>query len=156
MRKTNDSGQTLVEFAFSLSIFLVLLMGTIEFGFMFSTKVTLQNAVRQAGRYAVTGQCITGPSGCSENRYNSIITTLEGASDGLINSGNAGSDVSITCTDLGGGCPDGAGGPNDLVVITVTYPYHFLTGPISRFFPSGYTIKVSSSFKNEMFPPSQS
>jgi len=156
MRKTNDSGQALIEFAFSLSVFLILLLGTIEFGFMFSTKVTLQNAVRQAGRYAVTGQCITGPTGCSENRYNSIITTLETYSDGLINGGNAGSDVVIACTDLGGGCPDVAGGPNDLVVITVTYPYHFLTGPVGKFFKNGYTIVVSSSFKNEMFPPSQS
>jgi len=156
MRKTNDSGQALVEVAFSIGIFLLLVWGTIEFGNMYSTKVTLQNAVRQAGRYAITGQCIGSAGSCSESRYDSIIAALEGASDGLINSGNLG-DVSITCTNLGGGCPSGgAGGPNDLIVITVTYPYRFVTGPISRFFPSGYTITVSSSVKNEMFPPSQS
>lgn len=155
MRKTNDSGQALVEIAFSLGIFLLLVWGTIEFGTMYSTKVTLQNAVRQAGRYAITGQCVETAGSCSETRYNSIITSLEGASDGLITSGNVG-DISIVCTNLGGGCPTGAGGPGDLVVITVTYPYKFLTGPISKFFPSGYTIKVSSSVTNEMFPPSQS
>jgi Flp pilus assembly protein TadG len=155
MRKTNDSGQALVEIAFSLGIFLLLVWGTIEFGSMYSTKVTLQNAVRQAGRYAITGQCVETAGTCSETRYNSIIANIEGASDGLINSGNVG-DISIVCTNLGGGCPNNAGGPGDMVVITVTYPYKFLTGPISRFFPSGYTIKVSSSFKNEMFPPSES
>ncbi len=155
MRKTNDSGQALVEIAFSIGIFLLLVWGTIEFGSMYSTKVTLQNAVRQAGRYAITGQCVETAGSCSETRYNSIITSLEGASDGLITSGNVG-DISIVCTNLGGGCPTGAGGPGDLVVITVTYPYKFLTGPISKFFPSGYTIKVSSSVTNEMFPPSES
>jgi hypothetical protein len=158
MRKRNDSGQAFIEFALCLSIFLVLLMGTIEFGFMFSTKVTLQNAVRQAGRYAITGQCVGGVGSCTESRYNSIISVIEGASDGLINSNNL-SDVSITCSNISGGCPvqsGGAGGPGDLITITITYPYHFLTGPISRFFKSGYTITVGGSFTNEMFPPSQS
>lgn len=153
MRKTNDSGQALIEIAFSLGIFLLLVWGTIEFGTMYSYKVTLQNAVRQAGRYAITGQCMESAGACTETRYNSIVQTLENASDGLINTGNAGTNVSITCTGV---CPNGAGGPNDLIVIKVTYPYHFVTGPISRFFPNGYTIKVASSVKNEMFPPSQS
>jgi hypothetical protein len=154
--KANDSGVTMLETAISLFVFLVLVMGTMDFGFLFSTKVTLQNAVRQAGRYAITGQCITGSGGCSESRYNSIIQTLEGASAGVLSSGNIG-DVSITCTNTGGGCPNGAGGPGDIVTITVAYPYRFMTGPVGAFFGGGtYTIKVSSSFKNEMFPPSAS
>ncbi|MGD0930655.1 MAG: TadE family protein [Candidatus Korobacteraceae bacterium] len=157
MTKKNDSGQALVEIALSIGIFLVFVWGTIEFGNMFNTKSTLQNAVRQAGRYAVTGQCIGGVGTCTESRYNSIITKLEGTSEGYITTSNAGTDVSITCTDAGGGCPDGAGGPEDIVTITVSYPYPFLTGPIAKFFSGGtYTITVSSSFKNEQFLPSQS
>ncbi len=156
MRKTNDSGQALLEIAFSIGIFLLLVWGTIEFGDMYSTKVTLQNAVRQAGRYAITGQCTEGSDCTAEDRYNSVIATLEGASDGLINSSNIG-DVTIACTNGGGGCPvGGSGGPNDLVVITVTYQYRFVTGPISRLFPNGYTITVASSVTNEMFPPATS
>ncbi len=156
MTKRNDSGQALVEIAFSIGIFLLLVWGTIEFGNMFNTRTTLQNAVRQAGRYALTGQCITLGSSCSESRYNSIIQVLEGTSDGYINSGNAASVVSITCTNAGGGCPDGAGGPHDLVTITVTYPYPFVSGPIAKLFGGTYTIVVSSSFQNEQFPPSAS
>ncbi len=63
MLKRNESGQTLVEVAISLSVFLMLVLGTIDFGYMFSTKLTLQNAVRQAGRYAITGQCLSNPDG---------------------------------------------------------------------------------------------
>ena len=70
---------------------------------MFNTKSTLQNAVRQAGRYAITGQCIGGVGTCTESRYNSIITKVENTSDGYITTSNAG-DISITCADAGGGC----------------------------------------------------
>jgi hypothetical protein len=154
MAKANDSGQTLVEFAISLSIFLLLVLGVIDFGYLYSTKVTLQNAVRQGGRYAITGECITGSDGsCSQTRYNSIQQTVENASLGLLNS----TQISITCLDEGGGCPNGAGGPGDIVIITVTYPYHFMTGPIGKLFPGkSYTLNISSTFTNEIFPPSQS
>ncbi|MFI5116650.1 MAG: TadE/TadG family type IV pilus assembly protein [Terriglobales bacterium] len=154
MVKANDSGQTLVEFGISLPIFLLLILGVIDFGYLFSIKVTLQNAVRQGGRYAITGGCITGSDGtCSQTRYNSILQTVENAAIGRLNS----SQISITCQDAGGGCPNGAGGPGDVVTITVTYPYHFMTGPIGAFFPGkSYTITVSSAFTNEIFPPSQS
>lgn len=49
-------GQTLVEFALTLPILLLLMFGVIEFGRIFQAWVTLQNAARTAIRYAVTGQ----------------------------------------------------------------------------------------------------
>lgn len=154
MTKANDSGQTLVETAISLSIFLLLVMGTMDFGYLFCTKVTLQNAVRQGGRYAITGQCITGGDGsCAQSRYNSIVQIVESTSLGRLNS----SQIQLVCTDEGGGCPNQAGGPGDIITINVTYPYHFVTGPIGAFFPGkSLTLKVSSAFTNEIFPPSQS
>jgi len=147
----------MVETAFSLSVFLLLVMATIDFGYLMSTKLTLQNAVRQAGRYAITGQCIESSGSCSLTRYNSIVQTLETASLGLINSSNVGSDVTLSCTNEGGQCPNQAGGPGDIVTISVAYPYPFITPLIAPFFPShAYTIRVSSTFANEIFPPSQS
>jgi len=158
MNKANDSGQTMVEVGLCLSLFFLLVMAVADFGYLTSTKLTLQNAVRQAGRYAITGQCITaGDGSCSKTRYNSIVQTLEDTSLGLINSSNLGSDVTLTCTDEGGGCPNNAGGPADIVTISVTYPYSFITPLIAPFFPNhSYTIKVSAAFANEPFPPSQS
>ena len=153
MLKRNDSGQTLVEIAISLSIFLLLVLGTIDFGYLFSTKLTLQNAVRQAGRYAITGQCITGSDGsCSQTRYNSIMQTVENVSLGVAKP----SEIAITCTDNGGGCPNNAGGPGDIVTITVTHPYNFMTGPIGALLHNTITLTVSSAFTNEIFSPSQS
>ena len=153
MTKANDSGQTLVETAISLSIFLLLVLGTIDFGYLISTKVTLQNAVRQGGRYAITGQCITGSDGsCSQTRYNSIMQVVENTSLGVA----AASEIQIRCTDNGGGCPTNAGGPGDVVTITVTHPYHYLSGPIGALLHNSITLTVSSAFTNEAFPPSQS
>ena len=150
MTKANESGQTLVETAISLSIFLLLVLGTIDFGYLISTKVTLQNAVRQGGRYAITGQCITGSDGsCSQTRYNSIMQVVENTSLGVA----AASEIYITCTGV---CPTNAGGPGDVVTITVTHPYHYLSGPIGALLHNSITLTVSSAFTNEAFPPSQS
>lgn len=152
-----DSGQALAETAISLSILLVLAMATIDFGYLFFTKLTLQNAVRQADRYAVTGQCISGSDGtCTQTRYNSIIATLQDNSLGLLNAGNTG-DVSVTCTNDGGGCPNNAGGPGDLITISVSYPYSFLSPLLAAFFPGhAFTVGVSATSLNEPFPPSAS
>jgi len=157
MKKANDSGQTLLELAICLSVFMMLLLGTMDFGRLYSTKMTLQNSVRQAARYAITGDCIMSGSSCQENRYNSILTTLEAKSDGIINSSNEATYVTITCINEGGGCPDQAGGPGDVVTIQVSYPYKFLTPVIGAFFTGdSYTLNVGATFTNEHFLPSQS
>jgi hypothetical protein len=49
-------GQTLVEFALTLPILLLLLFGIIEFGRIFQAWVTIQNAAREAARFAITGR----------------------------------------------------------------------------------------------------
>ena len=158
--KPNDSGQTLVEFAIAVTVFLLLLFATIDFGYFFYVKVTLQNAVRQAGRYAITGNC-TGGSGCfvsgPADRYHSIVQIALTYSFGLITASN----ITITCLPpplgLTGGCPayaGGAGGPGDTVMITATYTWNPITAWIARFFENGsYAFSVSATFKNESFPP---
>ena len=153
----DDSGQSLIEVALSLMLLLIFSMAAMDFGHLFATKLTLQNAVRQAGRYAITGQCITGLNGtCSVTRYNSVVQTLQNTSIGYLNSSNT-TDVSITCTNGGGGCPNSAGGPGDMVTISVSYPYRFLSPLLAAFFPNrSYTVTVGASFTNEPFPPSAS
>jgi|HubBroStandDraft_5_1064220.scaffolds.fasta_scaffold63317_3 Flp pilus assembly protein TadG len=157
MTLRDESGQSLIEVGISLMLLLVFSMAAMDFGYLFSQKLTLQNAVRQAGRYAITGQCVTGSNGsCSVTRYNSVVQTLQNTSLGYLNTSNTG-DVSMTCTNEGGGCPNSAGGPGDLVTISVSYPYTFLSPMLAAFFPShSYTIKVGASFTNESFPPSAS
>jgi Flp pilus assembly protein TadG len=47
----NEKGQSLVEFALVLPLLLLLLLGIMEFGLMFSNKLTLVNAAREGARY---------------------------------------------------------------------------------------------------------
>jgi VCBS repeat-containing protein len=59
MRKDNQArrqGQTLVEFAITLPVLLVLMFGIVEFGRIFQAWVSIQNAAREAARYASTNQ----------------------------------------------------------------------------------------------------
>ncbi|QPC80624.1 pilus assembly protein [Phototrophicus methaneseepsis] len=49
-------GQTLAEFGISLPLLLILLFSIVEFGRLFQSWVTIQNAARAASRYAVTGR----------------------------------------------------------------------------------------------------
>ena len=139
-----DSGQSLVEFAITAIVFLLLVFSILDFSYLYFAKVTLQSAVRQGGRYAITGQAMT-----SKSRYASILQTVEDNSMGFATSSNT------TISSAVGG-PSTGGGPGDTITITVTYSYNVITPLVAAFFTGGkYTFSVSSSFKNEPFPPSQ-
>ena len=139
-----DSGQTLVEFAIAALVFLLLIFAVFDFSYLYFAKLTLQSAVRQGGRYAITGQAMN-----SKTRYASILQTVKDSSLGFATDSNT-----TICSAVGGS--SSGGGPGDTVTITVTYTYKFITPLVAVFFKSGaYTITVSSTFKNEPFPPSQ-
>lgn len=48
----NEKGQSIVEFALILPLLLTLLLGLIEFGWIFSAQVTITNAARVSARVA--------------------------------------------------------------------------------------------------------
>lgn len=51
----NEEGQSLVEFALLLPVLMIILLGIVEFGFMFNAKITLNSAAREGARvYAIT------------------------------------------------------------------------------------------------------
>jgi len=52
--KRND-GQAMVELTLILPVLLLIIMGIIEFGFMFNNYLTLNNVSREATRYASLG-----------------------------------------------------------------------------------------------------
>ena len=157
-KRADDAGSTIVEFALVGMVFFLLIFAVIDFGFLFYAKVTLQNAVRQAARYAITGNC-SNPGNCfvsggTGNRYSTIVQTVQNFSFAVPPS-------SITVTCISGSCPSyssggtggNAGGPQDTIEITAMYTYRpwFIIG---NFFSGGtYPITVSATFKNEPFPP---
>lgn len=143
-----NRGTSMAEFALVLPMFVLLLFAVADFARLFFVEMTLQNAVREAGRYAITGNHLPDPNHNGQNlsRPQSIGQVAQRAAMGL--------DVSnLQIVSVGGGNGN-AGGPGDTVTISLTTNLQILTPIVARFFKNGvYTFTVSVSFKNEPFPP---
>jgi hypothetical protein len=58
--RSADAGQSLVEFALVIPIFITLLMGVIEFGFLYNNLLTVQFAARQGASAAAEAGGVDG------------------------------------------------------------------------------------------------
>ena len=84
-RAQGGRGQSLLEMALVLPMFLMLICAVVDFSHVFYVEMTLQNALRQAGRFATTGNHLADPNNPGQNlsRVNSIIATAQQAASGL-------------------------------------------------------------------------
>lgn len=146
-RERYQRGQSLVEFAMIAPVFLFLIFGFADMSRAFFIQMDLQNAVRQAGRYASTGNHLPDPNHPGQNlsRVQSIINTAVNAAGGVQVTG-------IQVSSLNGGA-NSAGGPGDTVTISITSTLQLITPIVAHYFPNGYRFTVSASFRNEPFPP---
>ncbi|HUK73994.1 MAG TPA: TadE/TadG family type IV pilus assembly protein [Candidatus Bathyarchaeia archaeon] len=159
--RKGEAGVSLIETAFVASIFLVLFFAIWDFAFMCYAKATMENAVRTAARYAITGNCSNPNNGCfngqnQQGRLQTIVNLVSNYSWAFTPT------VSVSCVQGGCGSVYGsggnnAGGPGDLVQVTATYVYHPII--LQILYSNGqagtqmYTFTVSSTFKNETFMP---
>jgi Flp pilus assembly protein TadG len=150
--RTQSAGQSLVEFAIISVLLFLLMFAILDFGRLFYVKTTLQSALREAGRLAVTGRHLPDPNnpGSNLSRIDSIIATAQRYAMGV--------DISnIEISSPLGGVTRPAGGPRETVIISLTTDLKLLTLYIGRFFGSSgvYHFTVSTAFLNEPFDPSQ-
>jgi Flp pilus assembly protein TadG len=144
------SGNAITEFAVVVPLFVLMIFGLTDFTRLLFEQVTLQNAVRQGGRYASTGNHQPDPqhSGQNLSRVDSIKYVTQQAAMGLDTS-----NLQIASTKGGNGS---AGGPLDTVTLTLTTSVRLMTPMVGRFFPNNtYTFTVTTSYRNEPFPPAQ-
>lgn len=59
-RRRNDDGQSLAEFALTLPIFVLVLLGVLEFGFLYNNLLTVQFAARQGVSAAAQAGSVDG------------------------------------------------------------------------------------------------
>jgi hypothetical protein len=137
-----EAGQSLVEFAFTLPVLLLLIMGSVEVGVMYYTRLTVRHATVEAARFAVTGNRLTDPvTGDPLSRPESIRQAVQLRADRF--------NVQLDSIAMD---PADGGLPNEVVRISVHYTYEFSLPFVSTVFPERQRqFRVSTSMKNEPF-----
>jgi Flp pilus assembly protein TadG len=134
----SDRGQAIVEFTLVALLFFALLFAIVEFSHLFYVRLTLQHALKEAGRFMVTGQ-----GGDADARKKAIegifLNRLIGTGSGLQG------PITFTCA---GGCSQPVGGPGQTVTATATFIKPWFTG---FFGTTPITFSVSTTWKNEPF-----
>ena len=135
-------------------MFLLLMFALIDLGRYYWIRETVENAVRQAGRYAVTGQSMTG-----QTRVNSIKQVAENALGALYTLNST--TITVSSSPVGNSPSSGtngfAGYGGENVTVEIDTHLGFFTPGIARYFgPTGSNTLVEAvTFRNESFPGTQ-
>lgn len=147
-RATGEKGATLVEFAFVVPIFFLLLLGMIDFGFAYGDYIGLRNGVREGARQAVVsppGSDTCGlpgtPSAATENL---VCVTKE-------RTGLADADVKVAVVLLDGDADSTAGEIGEAVLVCVQTPAKSTSGMTAPFL-NGRMISAKARMRIEVSP----
>ncbi|UUZ59708.1 TadE/TadG family type IV pilus assembly protein [Nocardioides sp. B-3] len=127
-RRRDENGAAALEFALVVPILLPVLIGIVNFGFVFAQQISLNNAARQAVRYAVVDGRTCGQIK-SEGQNSAGTVGMTTAPIPVVT--NCGSDSSVTP------CKGTTAGTNITVTMTGTGPSHewAVTAPPFNFIP---------------------
>ena len=75
-RSRKEDGQAMVEFALVLPVFLLILCGIIDFGWLFYNQLSLNNACREGARYAVVNTADNADTLAITNHIENLTTTV--------------------------------------------------------------------------------
>jgi Flp pilus assembly protein TadG len=148
--KQNQScrGQALVEFTLVAMAFFLLAFGAIDFSWLLFNQMNMQDAVREAARYASTGYHLPNPSQPGTN-----LSRIASIDQILTQTGVPNTVQSITISSVSGGVGS-AGGPGDIVTVQANCSVPLLTYALGTYFSGHkFNFTVSATFKNEPFPP---
>lgn len=154
---SRPKGQAVVEMTFGFVIFFAFFMAIVEFSHLLYAKVTLQHALRTAGRVMITGKkgtSLTAPLPRDEMLHDVFCANVIAAG---VQCPNLGPNFQFTCVKLGLSEPcqvanGGTGAPDQTVVVTVSLSKPALIPFFTQFFPSGgVPFQLSTAWKNEPF-----
>lgn len=146
-------GSSIIEFALIAPAFLLLLFGAIELGLMFWVNITMQHAVREGARYAITGQSGLDPDTADPERYRAVVQAIKDNSMGLFD--KAGAVISVNNKSYADSAAYSAtmfGQPGDILVLQLDCAWPFATPLMRPFFDDGtYHFSVAATMRNEAF-----
>ena len=147
-----QSGATLVEMAIIAPVFLLVLVAIIELSMMFFASLTMQYAVREGARFAITGRSSESATG-TQQRYATIIAKIRENSVGMYDRMSPQISVNGTKYSTSTYSSRMFGAPGDVVVIQVDCTWPVTTPLLSSFFSNGaYRFSVATTMRNEIFP----
>ena len=129
MIRRNDRGQSLVEFALVLPIFLLLIFGVVDAGRLVYTYNTISNAARDGARVAIVNQSTTGTATCDTTQPTAWPTGCAVASGIGLNLADA--DVVVSYRDAADAAACATPIIGCIAVVTVTGRFTPLTPGIN-------------------------
>ena len=139
-RWSKESGAELIEFALVFPLFLLVVLGIIDFGFLFQRYEVVTNAAREGARVAILPGYADDDVETRVNQY-------------LI----AGGLTDPATTTVGPAAPLSVGGGQCVTVkpVTVAYPhtYSFVAGIATHFGSSAFgsrTVSATSAMRSEL------
>jgi len=146
-----QSGATLVEMAIIAPVFILVLVSIIELSMMFFATLTMQYAVREGARFAVTGRANETGTG-NQKRFETVIAKIQSNSMGLYDKVNPA--ISVNGKGYATGTYSNAmlGGAGDMVVLQFDCSWAVTTPLLSALFTDGqYRFSVATTMRNEYF-----
>ena len=136
LRRSSDDGAVLVEFAFVIGIFLLLVFGIVDFGLAVNAKTQITNASREAARLGTVN--LDGAT--VEARARDVAVGLDPTRLTVAVRCELPDDSPCTGADPAGSLGNGSKG--DSVVVEVGYRYDMLT-PLPNFLSNGGIVQLS-------------
>ncbi|NGZ86494.1 TadE/TadG family type IV pilus assembly protein [Duganella aceris] len=153
--RRRQNGSAAVEMAIIAPVAMLLLIGIIEFSIVFFVTLSMQYAVREGARYAITGRVDKDPATANRERYKAVLASIKSNSMGMYDSLSP--VITVNGTSYAAPSSYAAnmfGGPEDIVVLRIDCTWNLSTPLISAFFPGGkYKFAVAATMRNEDFPP---
>ena len=150
---TSQNGQATVEFALAAILFFTVFLAIVEFSHLFYTKLTLQFALREAGRYMITGRADVPDPNDPDNNLSRCDPGADDAVDTKFYKhikGFGGSNPRSTVTFSVD--PDDCGAAGQPVTMTASYTKPWFSVLGNKFLPGGVPLSVSITWVNEPFP----
>ena len=148
-----QSGTTVIELAIITPVFLLILLGLMEFGIMFFSNLSMQYAVREGARYAVTGQSNLDPKTGNQQRYAAVIESIRSNSMGMYDKVEPVISVNGKAYAANQYSNGMFGAPGDIIVLQLDCNWPLVTPMLAAMFTDGkYHYTVAATMRNEYFP----
>jgi Flp pilus assembly protein TadG len=131
-RQPNERGATLVEFAFVLPLFILLLFAIIDFGWLFTQFLDVKQGAREGARLAVVNDCDqTTPDNCRDDLIEKVCDRTNDLAD---------SSTAVTLS---------RDSTRRVAIVSVSFPARSLTGILSVFINGNLTSNVEMRWEQD-------